>query len=286
MNQLDAEIQLERNYNMVLIGVGGQGIVLASDILAMAALEENPENRVRTSQLKGMSQRSASVIVHLRFGPTVDSPLVARGSVDALLSLELSEGLRYLDYLNEDSLVIINNEINIPPVAFRGRRVNVDPTQCYGCGNCVSSCHINYYFTLGNNPLVFGGLASRVVSGKCVILDSCTGCGQCLSACPRSAIGLLEEVSYPEMSQIISALEGVTNNVFIVSATDMARELGNPRVANVLLLGILTGTGKVPLSVETVESCISRLVPAKLVDINLKAFQAGVRKGQEICKNS
>ncbi|MHA1578148.1 MAG: 2-oxoacid:acceptor oxidoreductase family protein [Candidatus Freyarchaeota archaeon] len=277
---------MERNYNMVLIGVGGQGIVLASDILAMAALMENPENRVRTSQLKGMSQRSASVIVHLRFGPTVDSPLVARGSVDALLSLELSEGLRYLDYLNEDSLVIINNEINIPPVAFRGRRVNVDQSQCYGCGNCVSSCHINYYFKLSNNPLVLGGLASRVVSGKCVILDSCTGCGQCLSACPRSAIELLEEVSYPEINQIISALERVTNNVFIVSATDIARELGNPRVTNVLLLGILMGTGKVPLSIETVESCISKLVPAKLVDINLKAFQTGVRKGQEISENS
>lgn len=64
---------MDKNFNMVLAGIGSQGVLLASDVLAIAALEEIPNNRVRTSQIKGMSQRSASVIVHLRFGPTVDT---------------------------------------------------------------------------------------------------------------------------------------------------------------------------------------------------------------------
>lgn len=271
-----------KDYNMVLTGVGGQGVLLASDILAMAALEESSENKVRTSQLKGMSQRSASVIVHLRFGPTVDSPLVARGSVDALLSLELSEGLRYMDYLNEDSIAIINTEINIPPVTLQGQKVDIDPSLCYGCGNCLADCQVNYYFKRNHNLLVLNSPATSVISGKCVIQDSCTGCGQCFSACPRSAKKLLEKTAYPEMNQIANVLKKVTNNVFMVSATDLARDLGNLRVANILLLGILLGTDRLPLSIRNVESCISRLVPTKLQDINLKAFQKGVEKGREI----
>nr|MDO8081887.1 2-oxoacid:acceptor oxidoreductase family protein [Candidatus Freyarchaeota archaeon] len=278
---------MDKDYNMVLTGIGGQGVVLASDILAMAALEEGPENRVRTSQIKGMSQRSASVIVHLRFGPTVDSPLVAKGSADALLSLELAEGLRYMDYLYEGSIAIINNDINIPPVSLQGQKVDVDPSLCYGCGNCLAYCQVNYYFKGNNDLLVLNNPASSVISGKCVVQESCTGCGQCFSACPRSAIELLEKTVYPELDQITNTLKRITNNVFVVSATDLAKELGNTKVVNILLLGILLGTKKVPLSIRTVESCITRLVPTNLLDINLKAFQVGIKKGQEIsAKNS
>ncbi|MFB0562789.1 MAG: 2-oxoacid:acceptor oxidoreductase family protein [Candidatus Lokiarchaeia archaeon] len=278
---------MEKDYNIILTGIGGQGIVLLSDILAIAALEESSENKVRTSQLKGMSQRSASVIVHLRFGPTVDSPLVAKGSVDAFISLELSEGLRYMDYLNEDSIAIINNEINIPPVMLQGQKVDIDQSLCFGCGNCLAYCQVNYYFKGDYDLLFLDNPASSVISGKCVIHNSCTGCSQCFSACPRSALELLEKSAYPEVHQITNELKKVTDNVFIVSATDLAKELGSLRVRNILLLGILLGTEKVPLSIKTVESCISRLVPTKFVDINLKAFQMGVRKGREIsAKNS
>ncbi len=273
---------MTKDYNIVITGVGGQGVLLVSDILALAALEESSENRVRTSQLKGMSQRSASVIVHLRFGPTVDSPLVTKGSVDALLSLELSEGLRYLEYLNEDSLAIINTEVNIPPVTFQGRSVEVNRSLCYGCGNCLAYCQVNYYFKGNNDFLVLNSPASSVISGKCVIQDSCTGCGQCFSACPRSAKILLEKNAYPEINQIAEILKKITKNVFMISAIDLAKDLGNPRVTNILLLGILLGTERVPLSVATVESCISKRVPTNLLDINLKAFKKGIEKGREI----
>jgi len=275
---------LEKNYNIVLVGVGGQGIVLASDILAMAALEENSKNKVRTSQLKGMSQRSASVIVHLRFGPSVESPLVTKGSVDALLSLELSEGLRYMDYLNENSIAIINNEINIPPVIFREQKVEIDPSLCYGCGNCLADCKVNYYFKGNHDFLALNSPATSVINGKCVIQDSCTGCAQCFHACPRSAKRLLENAVYPEMSQVASAIKKFTDNVFIIPATDWARELGNARAANILLLGVLLGTGRLPLSIKTVESCILKLIPQKLLDTNLKALRKGVEKGQEISR--
>ncbi|MGQ9721412.1 MAG: 2-oxoacid:acceptor oxidoreductase family protein [Candidatus Jordarchaeum sp.] len=273
---------MEKDYNMILTGIGGMGVVLASDILAMAALEESPENKVRTSQLKGMSQRSASVIVHLRFGPNVDSPLVAKGSVDALLSLELSEGLRYMDYLNKNSIAIINTEINIPPIALHGKKVEINQSLCYGCGNCIAYCQVNYYFKGNHDFLVLSSPATSVISGKCIIQDSCTGCGQCFSVCPRSAKKLIENTAYPEMNQIANLLKEVTKNVFMVSASDLVKDLGNPRVANILLLGILLGTEKVPLSIKTVESCISRLVPANFLDINLKAFRKGVEKGREI----
>lgn len=273
---------MEKDHNIILTGIGGMGVLLLSDILAIAALEENPENRVRTSQLKGMSQRSASVIVHLRFGPTVDSPLVAKGSVDVLLSLELSEGLRYVGYLNERSIAIINTEINIPPVSLQGQKVEIDPSLCYGCGNCIADCQVNYYYKGSHNLLVLNSPATSVISGKCVVQDSCTGCGQCFSACPRGAKKLLENTAYPEVSQIVNVLKRVTDNVFMVSATDLAKDLGNPKVANILLLGILLGTERLPLSIATVESCISRLVPTMLLDINLKAFQKGIKKGREI----
>jgi Pyruvate/2-oxoacid:ferredoxin oxidoreductase gamma subunit len=267
---------------MVLAGIGGQGVLLASDILAMAALEEIPENRVRTSQIKGMSQRSASVIVHLRFGPTVESPLVAKGTADALLSFELAEGLRYRDYLKEDSIAIINSDVNIPPVTLQGLKVVVDQSLCYGCGNCLAFCQVNYYFSEDHDLLVLNSPASSVISGKCVIQDSCTGCSQCFSVCPRSAKKLLDDTAYPETEQIANTLKKITNNVFIIPATNYAKDMGNPKVANMILLGVLLGTEKIPLSIKTVEKCISKHVPANLLDINLKAFQKGVEKGREI----
>ncbi|MEM2143848.1 MAG: 2-oxoacid:acceptor oxidoreductase family protein [Candidatus Jordarchaeaceae archaeon] len=273
---------MARDFSMVLAGIGGQGVLLASDILAMAALEENPENKVRTSQIKGMSQRSASVIVHLRFGPTVDSPLVAKGSADALLSFELSEGLRYRDYLKEDAIVIINSDVNIPPVTLHGVKVTVDQSLCYGCGNCLSSCQVNYYFKGNHDLLVLNSPASSIISGKCVIQESCTGCGQCFSVCPRSAKKLLDKTAYPETEQIVNILKKITNNVFIIPAMDYAKDLGNPKVANMILLGVLLGIGKIPLGIKTVKSCVSKLIPENLLDINLKAFQKGLEKGREI----
>ena len=76
------EATIDRVWNVMLVGVGGQGVVLASDILAAAALESGLD--VKKSEIHGMSQRGGSVFSHVRFGPTVHSPTIPYGEVDVL----------------------------------------------------------------------------------------------------------------------------------------------------------------------------------------------------------
>ena len=85
------EATIDRVWNVMLVGVGGQGVVLASDILAAAALEAGLD--VKKSEIHGMSQRGGSVFSHVRFGPTVHSPTIPYGEVDVLYSLERIEAL-------------------------------------------------------------------------------------------------------------------------------------------------------------------------------------------------
>lgn len=93
-----------RNTNVLMVGVGGQGIVLASDILCLAALYTGCD--AKKSEIHGMSQRGGSVFSHVRFGAKVYSPVIAAGSADILASLEESETLRWLTYAGENSTVI------------------------------------------------------------------------------------------------------------------------------------------------------------------------------------
>ncbi len=83
----------DKVWNVLLVGVGGQGVVLASDILAGAALEAGYD--VKKSEIHGMSQRGGSVFSHVRFGRKVHSPTIAPGEADVLASLERMEALRW-----------------------------------------------------------------------------------------------------------------------------------------------------------------------------------------------
>lgn len=87
------EATIDRVWNVMLVGVGGQGVVLASDILAAAALAAGLD--VKKSEIHGMSQRGGSVFSHVRFGLTVHSPTIPHGEVDVLYSLERIEALRW-----------------------------------------------------------------------------------------------------------------------------------------------------------------------------------------------
>ena len=98
--------------SVLLAGVGGQGVLLASEILAEAAAISG--NDVKKSEVHGMAQRGGSVVSHLRFGPVVHSPLIPRGSADFLVSFERLETLRYLEYLHRDSVVLVNNQEILP----------------------------------------------------------------------------------------------------------------------------------------------------------------------------
>lgn len=93
--------------NILLSGVGGQGVILASYILSQAALAEGYD--VKQSEVHGMSQRGGSVISHLRFGSQVSSPLVTMGVADLLLSFEPLEALRYHHWLRPGGLLVYNS---------------------------------------------------------------------------------------------------------------------------------------------------------------------------------
>ncbi len=101
-------MQAEKIRNILMVGVGGQGIILASDILAAAALEAGFD--AKKSEIHGMSQRGGSVSSHVRFGGTVHSPVIEEGGADVLLSLELMETLRWISYANSGTGFIVLSE--------------------------------------------------------------------------------------------------------------------------------------------------------------------------------
>ena len=111
MSQKERETKTETK-SIVMVGVGGQGILLASEILAQAAMLEGYE--VKTNEVHGMAQRGGSVVAQVRYGPVVYSPLVARGSAQVLGALEQIEALRFADFLRPDGLAVVNAQAIVP----------------------------------------------------------------------------------------------------------------------------------------------------------------------------
>ncbi|MDR0336389.1 MAG: indolepyruvate oxidoreductase subunit beta [Planctomycetaceae bacterium] len=104
--------------SVVLVGVGGQGILLASEIVAQAAVVTGFD--VKTNEVHGMAQRGGSVIAQIRYGEKVFSPLVPKRTAKVLGSLERIECLRYSDYLAADGLAVVSNQKIIPVTASTG----------------------------------------------------------------------------------------------------------------------------------------------------------------------
>ena len=101
-------------YNLLITGVGGQGTVLASDIVAAVGLAAGFD--VKKSDVMGLAVRGGSVISHVRWAEQVHSPIVPEGRVDVLLAFELLEGLRWLNQLHPDGTILVNRQ-RIFPVA-------------------------------------------------------------------------------------------------------------------------------------------------------------------------
>ena len=99
--------------NIFLSGVGGQGTILASNILAEVFLTAGYD--VKKSEVHGMAQRGGDVTTHFRFGKKVYSPLIKYGDVDFLLSFELLEALRYINWVKPEGKIIINKQEIFPP---------------------------------------------------------------------------------------------------------------------------------------------------------------------------
>lgn len=108
------------NKNCLLCGVGGQGVVLASKLIASAALEKGMD--VRTSETIGMSQRGGSVVSHVRMGQKIYSPMIPGHSADVLLAFEPAEAVRNLYYLKEGGVAVVNRKAVKPVTSALGQR--------------------------------------------------------------------------------------------------------------------------------------------------------------------
>lgn len=183
--------------NILLVGVGGQGILLASEILAEAFMIAGFD--VKKSEIHGMSQRGGSVVSHVRFGKEVFSPVVPEGEGDILFGFELLETSRYL-YLLRPGAKVIANDFRIQP------------------------------------PSV-----------------------------------LLGQERYPD--NLPAAIAARFPDFKLVDGLQIATEIGNPRVANTVLLGVVSK--HLQLDASSWQKALQKMVPAKALDVNLKAFESG-----------
>ncbi len=113
--------------NIIITGVGGQGILLASDVISESAVLAGYD--VKRSEIHGMAQRGGSVNSHIRFGKKVYSPLVMKGECDLLLAFEKLEALRMANFLNKEGTIIVNDQQINPSSVSSGLAVypeNID----------------------------------------------------------------------------------------------------------------------------------------------------------------
>lgn len=105
-------------FNIVICGVGGQGIILASNVLCHTAFVEGFD--VKKSEVHGMAQRGGSVITHVRIGDKVYSPLIEQGESDIVLAFEKLEAMRYIHYLKKNGTTIVNDRKILPMSVLTG----------------------------------------------------------------------------------------------------------------------------------------------------------------------
>ena len=112
---------MNQTKSIMIVGVGGQGTLLASRILGHAIIRQGFD--VKVSEVHGMSQRGGSVVTYVRFGDRVDSPTVDLGQADVILSFEQLEAARYLPYLKKGGKVITNTQQIDPMPVITGTAV-------------------------------------------------------------------------------------------------------------------------------------------------------------------
>ncbi|MBR5241559.1 MAG: indolepyruvate oxidoreductase subunit beta [Clostridia bacterium] len=111
--------------NIMIVGVGGQGTLLASRILGNLVIGEGYD--VKVSEVHGMSQRGGSVVTYVKYGDKVHSPIIDKGEADVILAFELLEAYRALPYLKEGGRIIVNDQrIDPMPVITGGAEYPTD----------------------------------------------------------------------------------------------------------------------------------------------------------------
>jgi len=99
----------KKNFNIVIVGYGGQGVLTLAEIIAKAAFKEGYD--VKQTEIHGLAQRGGTLQCHVRFGPSVYSPLVSAGCADLIISLEAAEALRACFYANKKTSILLNSKI-------------------------------------------------------------------------------------------------------------------------------------------------------------------------------
>ena len=112
--------------NVMIVGVGGQGSLLASKLLGRLLLDQNYD--VKVSEVHGMSQRGGSVVTYVRFGDHVYSPIIDKGEADFIVSFEKLEAARWMEYLKPGGRVIVNTQ-EIDPMPMRWTHWQLQPKQ-------------------------------------------------------------------------------------------------------------------------------------------------------------
>lgn len=189
--------------DIVLSGIGGQGILTLAVVMGTAAMIEGYD--VRVAEVHGMAQRGGAVICYVKMGERVSSPLVIEGAADMIVSLELSETLRALHHLKPKGVVVMNSNALPPPLS--------------------------------------------VISG----------------------------IRYPSLEAVLEELKGIAEDVYVVNAYEIAKSIGSPQSANMVVLGSAWATGKLPLSKESIVNAISKTFRGEVAKINQKAFEEGVK---------
>jgi indolepyruvate ferredoxin oxidoreductase, beta subunit len=127
--------------DILIAGVGGQGILLASEVLAAVCLAAGHD--VKQSEVHGMAQRGGSVTSHVRFGPRGHSPTIERGRADILLSFELVEALRWIDHLGERGVALVNRQRIGPITVTSGAETYPEDAEGLIRGRCGSAVFLD-----------------------------------------------------------------------------------------------------------------------------------------------
>ena len=162
--------------NILVCGIGGQGVMTATEILAEAAISQGHD--VKKTEVAGMAQRGGVVTSHLRFGPKVLSPQIDPGTVDVLLGFEGAEALRWAHYLRPEGLALVNNARLVPPVVELGLfDYPADPIGAIRAGghSVVAFDALSIARELGDmrmgNTVMLGAIADHLPFPPDVLLD-------------------------------------------------------------------------------------------------------------------
>ena len=155
------------NINVLIVGVGGQGTLLASRILGKIA--ENDGSDCKLSEVHGMAQRGGSVVTHVKAAEKVLSPIISEGDADVVLAFEQLEALRYVNYLKRDGTVIVNSQKILPMPVITGAEVypeNVTDVLKKECRFVIEVPALEIAESAGNaktvNTVMLGVLAKMV----------------------------------------------------------------------------------------------------------------------------